>query len=273
MALTVLLFSCSLHSPTLWRARAPPPLRAAVVCQTEESESLSFRTRLREANVDRALLEDLSKLYSVWHPKGRSGGGRSGLPTTVFRWGARPKFVASAATPASLPEETIPEVALIGRSNVGKSSLLNSLMGLPGAARVSDKPGKTQQLAFFSVGVKKEVRRAWTARLNATCDNTQLTRRSPRRRWWWQEFYLVDMPGYGFALAGEKDVARWQALCQHYLQKRKTLKMVVVLVDGRTGLKRSDLQARVPPARALWLGQRPVAGRRLRCSSYMHTHP
>ena len=61
----------------------------------------------------------------------------------------------------------------------------------------------------------------------------------------WQEFYLVDMPGYGFALAGERDVARWQALCQHYLQKRKMLKLVVVLVDGRTGLKRSDLQARV----------------------------
>ena len=56
---------------------------------------------------------------------------------------------------------------------------------------------------------------------------------------------MVDMPGYGFALAGEKDVARWQALCQHYLQKRKVLRLVVVLVDGRTGLKRSDLQVRM----------------------------
>ena len=85
-------------------------------------------------------------------------------------------------------------------------------MGIPGAARVSDKPGKTQQLAFFSVGVKAE------------------------------EFLLVDMPGYGFALAGEKDVERWQALCTHYLKRRGTLKLVVVLVDGRTGLKQSDLQ-------------------------------
>lgn len=215
MALAVLI-PCSLSlrvdPPTVWRAdRALPPLRPAVMRQTEESDSLSFRTRLREANVDPTLLADLSSLYNVWHPKGRSGG-RGNRMDTDFRWGARPKFAASAATPASLPAESLPEVALIGRSNVGKSSLLNALMGQVGAARVSDKPGKTQQLAFFLVGAKKE------------------------------EFYLVDMPGYGFALAGERDVARWQALCQHYLQKRKMLKLVVVLVDGRTGLKRSDLQ-------------------------------
>ena len=190
---------------------AARPVRGAIVCQADDGDALSFRTRLREANVDRALLAELSSLYSVWHARGRSGG-RPRRHDDDYRWGARPKFVASAATPSSLPPETLPEVAFIGRSNVGKSSLLNALMGMPGAARVSDKPGKTQQLAFFQVGAKRE------------------------------EFFLVDMPGYGFALAGEKDVARWQALCQHYLQKRKVLQLVVVLVDGRTGLKRSDLQ-------------------------------
>ena len=158
----VLLSALSLRvdPPKVWRAaRALPPLRAAVVCQAEESDSQSFRARLRDTNVDPALLADLSSLYKVWHPKGRSGG-RQQKRDNDFRWGARPKFIASAATAASLPEETLPEVALIGRSNVGKSSLLNALMGQVGAARVSDKPGKTQQLAFFSVGAKKEVSRS-----------------------------------------------------------------------------------------------------------------
>lgn len=196
----------------------PPPRRAtwragAAVCQEQRTEvdSVSFRQRLKEVPIDRALLAELSGFYRVWHPRGRKGRS-SGRPLDEFRWGAKPKFLASAATPASLPPEGLPEVALIGRSNVGKSSLLNALMGTPGAARVSDKPGKTQQLAFFSVGVRAE------------------------------EFLLVDMPGYGFAMAGDRDVARWQDLCTHYLQKRKSLKMVVVLADGRTGLKHSDLQ-------------------------------
>ena len=164
-ASAVLLFASTLSlrvdPPTAWRAaRALPPLRAAVMCQEkEEGDSQSFRARLREANVDPALLADLSSLYNVWHPKGRSGG-RDQKRDTDFRWGARPKFIASAATPASLPDESLPEVALIGRSNVGKSSLLNALMGQVGAARVSDKPGKTQQLAFFLVGAKKEVSHA-----------------------------------------------------------------------------------------------------------------
>ena len=203
-----LLPSCGISPPrrASWRA-------GAAVCQEQQADvdSVSFRQRLKEAPVDKALLSELSELYRIWHPRGRSNG-RSGIPQDEFRWGAKPKFLASAATPASLPPEGLPEVALIGRSNVGKSSLLNALMGTPGAARVSDKPGKTQQLAFFSVGVRAE------------------------------EFLLVDMPGYGFAMAGDRDVARWQDLCTHYLQKRKSLKMVVVLADGRTGLKQSDLQ-------------------------------
>ena len=204
-----LLPSCGLTPPrqVTWRA-------GAAVCQEQQTDtdSISFRQRLKEAPIDRTLLAELSELYNIWHPRGRRSNGRSGRQLDEFRWGAKPQFLASAATPASLPPEGLPEVALIGRSNVGKSSLLNALMGTPGAARVSDKPGKTQQLAFFSVGVRAD------------------------------EFRLVDMPGYGFAMAGDRDVARWQELCTHYLQKRKSLKMVVVLVDGRTGLKQSDLQ-------------------------------
>jgi hypothetical protein len=139
------------------RSAAPAPRRATALCQNDDTEALSFRTRLREAAVDQALLSELTSLYSVWHPRGRSAG-RPRRHDDEHRWGTRPRFVASAATPSSIPPETIPEVAFIGRSNVGKSSLLNALMGMPGAARVSDKPGKTQQLAFFRVGLREEVR-------------------------------------------------------------------------------------------------------------------
>ena len=95
---------------------------------------------------------------------------------------------------------------------MGKSTLLNSLTNSASLARVSDKPGRTQQLTFFECGAGSD------------------------------GFQLVDMPGYGFALANEETVAAWQALCAHYLQRRGTLKLVLVLVDARTGLKQSDLQ-------------------------------
>jgi len=118
-------------------------------------------------------------------------------------------FLKSAPRLEFLPEPTLPEIAFAGRSNVGKSSLLNRLTGRNGLARTSNTPGRTQELNFFDVG------------------------EPPRLR-------LVDMPGYGFARA-PKDVARkWRYLINDYLRGRFVLKRALLLVDSRHGLKDVD---------------------------------
>ena len=118
-------------------------------------------------------------------------------------------FLKSAPSLQFLPDPDVPEVAFAGRSNVGKSSLLNALTNRKGLARTSNTPGRTQELNFFDVG-------------------------QPLR------FRLVDMPGYGFAKA-PKDVARkWRFLINDYLRGRPALKRALVLVDSRHGLKDVD---------------------------------
>ncbi len=118
-------------------------------------------------------------------------------------------FLKSAPSLQFLPDAQAPEVAFAGRSNVGKSSLLNKLANRTGLARTSNTPGRTQELNFFDVG-------------------------DPLR------FRLVDMPGYGFAKA-PKDVARkWRFLINDYLRGRQVLKRALVLVDSRHGLKDID---------------------------------
>ena len=118
------------------------------------------------------------------------------------------RFVMSAPRVEDLPATTA-EVAFAGRSNVGKSSLLNALTNRNGLARTSNTPGRTQELNFFDVG-------------------------NPLR------FRLVDMPGYGFAKA-PKDMARkWRYLVNDYLRGRAALKRALVLVDSRHGLKDID---------------------------------
>ena len=121
----------------------------------------------------------------------------------------RVDFLLSAPELKFLPEPTAPEIAFCGRSNVGKSSLLNALTGRKAIARASVTPGRTQELNFFEVG-------------------------EPTL------FRLVDMPGYGFAKA-PKDVARkWRYLVNDYLRGRQVLKRALVLVDSRHGLKDID---------------------------------
>ncbi|WP_299194517.1 ribosome biogenesis GTP-binding protein YihA/YsxC [uncultured Erythrobacter sp.] len=121
----------------------------------------------------------------------------------------RVDFLLSAPQLKFLPEPTVPEIAFCGRSNVGKSSLLNALTGRKAIARASVTPGRTQELNFFEVG-----------------DPLQ--------------FRLVDMPGYGFAKAPVKVVEKWKSLVKSFLRGRAVLARNLVLVDSRHGLKDVD---------------------------------
>lgn len=119
------------------------------------------------------------------------------------------RFLTSVFDIESLPAPDIPEIAFAGRSNVGKSSLLNSLIRRRNLVKTSAKPGKTQSLNFFQL------------------DNS---------------IYLVDLPGYGYARVSKKMQAEWQELITVYLETRENLKCVVVIVDLRHELKIADLQ-------------------------------
>ncbi|MDE1467244.1 ribosome biogenesis GTP-binding protein YihA/YsxC [Aurantiacibacter sp. D1-12] len=121
----------------------------------------------------------------------------------------RVDFLLSAPQLKFIPDPDFPEVAFCGRSNVGKSSLINALTGRKAIARTSVTPGRTQELNFFEVG-----------------EPTQ--------------FRLVDMPGYGFAKAPVKVVEKWRNLVKTFLRGRVPLKRTMVLVDSRHGLKDSD---------------------------------
>lgn len=117
------------------------------------------------------------------------------------------RFTVGTATLDRLPKPELPEVAFAGRSNVGKSSLINALTGRNSLARTSNTPGRTQQLNFFDLG---------------------------------RRLMLVDLPGYGFAQAPKDQVAQWNYLVNSYLRGRAVLRRTCVLIDSRHGLKDSD---------------------------------
>lgn len=133
------------------------------------------------------------------------------IETARRRFAGPVEFRLSAPDLEFLPAPDVAEVAFAGRSNVGKSTLLNALTGRQGLARASNTPGRTQELNFFDVG-------------------------DPRI------FRLVDMPGYGYAEAPKDMVARWKRLILDYLRGRVVLKRVLVLIDARHGLKAVDIE-------------------------------
>jgi GTP-binding protein len=122
----------------------------------------------------------------------------------LFAQGA--EFLKGVVAMAGLPPADRTEICFAGRSNVGKSTLINALTGRRALARASNTPGRTQEINFFTVG----------------------------------GLYLVDLPGYGFAEAPKAAVAKWQALMRSYLSGRATLRRVFVLIDARHGIKPVD---------------------------------
>ena len=121
------------------------------------------------------------------------------------------EFLKSAPGLQYLPAADYPEIAFAGRSNVGKSSLLNALTNRKGLARTSNTPGRTQELNFFDVGQPPQIR-------------------------------LVDMPGYGFAEAPKDLVKRWRFLVNDFLRGRSVLRRAIVLIDSRHGIKPVDTE-------------------------------
>ncbi|MDD4617472.1 MAG: ribosome biogenesis GTP-binding protein YihA/YsxC [Alphaproteobacteria bacterium] len=130
-------------------------------------------------------------------------------PEETRKFFAQPcDFMRAAAEPSQFPPAELPEVAFIGRSNVGKSSLINALTGRK-LARASNTPGRTQQIVFFNLANK---------------------------------LMLVDLPGYGHADAPSQEKERWNGLVRTYLRKREVLKSVCLLLDSRHEVKANDLE-------------------------------
>ena len=118
------------------------------------------------------------------------------------------RFVKSATRPAEFPRDQRPEIAFCGRSNIGKSSLLNTLTKAHGLARTSSSPGRTQTINFFLID---------------------------------ERFYFVDLPGYGYAKVPKAVKESWGAMIENYLQDRNQLKLALMLVDSRMAPVESDM--------------------------------
>ena len=119
------------------------------------------------------------------------------------------EYLLSASGPEQFPKEEYPEIAFLGRSNVGKSSLINALLGQKALAFTSSKPGCTQAINFYRVD---------------------------------GPYYFVDLPGYGYARVSKEQTLEWKKLIESYLLERRTLALSVLVLDGRRGWMESDLE-------------------------------
>ena len=124
------------------------------------------------------------------------------------RLSLKTEFVVSAGKPAQFPADRLPEIAFLGRSNVGKSSLINALAGQRGLAFTSNTPGRTQTINFYRID---------------------------------GSFYFVDLPGYGYARVPPKMALEWKLLIEQYLEHRETLKLSCLVLDTRRGWMEKDL--------------------------------
>jgi GTP-binding protein len=125
-------------------------------------------------------------------------------------------FITTATKPAQYPREPLPEVAFVGRSNVGKSSMINTLAQRKKLVRVSNTPGRTRALNFFDVTIEHMARK--------------------------RVLRLCDLPGYGFAKASKAERAQWEEMIETYLRERHTLKLVVSIIDAEVGPTPDDMQ-------------------------------
>ncbi len=121
------------------------------------------------------------------------------------------EFIAAATLSSSFPKTRLPEIVFLGRSNVGKSSLINSLLGVKGLARTSSTPGRTQSINFFLIN---------------------------------KAFYFVDLPGYGYAKTSKENRQAWGQLIENYLAERDPLVLSILIVDARHEPSPLDLQMR-----------------------------
>lgn len=150
------------------------------------------------------------------------------------------EFVLSAAAPRQFPVDGLPEIALVGRSNVGKSSMLNSLLRMQKLARTSNTPGRTQTLNFYRIwpegkpkfGDPKDPDDADRFSLKGTA--LEAARATGA-------FYFVDMPGYGYARVSESQKQSWRKLIEHYLLTREGMRGVIQVVDLRHPPSKDDI--------------------------------
>jgi GTP-binding protein len=134
------------------------------------------------------------------------------------------KYVISSPDYTKCPAPDRPEYAFIGRSNVGKSSLINMLCNDAKLAKTSSAPGKTQMLNHFIIA------------------SASLKEKAPAKNAAWDSWYIVDLPGYGFAKVSQSARRRWEQMIENYLRKRENLTMVFVLIDSRHSPQKIDLE-------------------------------
>lgn len=151
------------------------------------------------------------------------------------------EFVMSAAAQRQFLTDNLPEIALVGRSNVGKSSLINSLLGMNKLARTSNTPGRTQTLNFYRVWPEGKPKLGDPKAPDDTTDRFSLTGSALEAAQQHGAFYFVDMPGYGYARVSESQKQAWRKLIEHYLLTRENLCGVIQVVDLRHPPSKDDI--------------------------------